>query len=112
MLAAGEATLNCIYVIALLFCALNVPSRAQETSGDAQPLLRVNAPVLGQINENGTWNGTVRVFSQPCESGAIINATISFSNAKDSDEAMAKVKLQVDTAKKEAKRIAESCKKP
>ena len=101
-----------IYVIALVAWVAVVPARAQETPEDAQPELRINAPVLGQINENGTWNGTVRVFSQPCPGSAIINATITFSNVMDSDDAMAKVKRQLDTAEKEAKQIAESCKKP
>jgi len=100
--------MNRIFVILLLASAAIAPASAEE----AQPLLRVNAPVLAQINDNGTWNGTVRVFAQPCAGSAIINATISFSNVKSSDEAMEKIRAQVETAEKEAKRIAESCKNP
>jgi len=58
----------------------------------------------------GGWNGYVQInYAAPCPGGANIQINAHFTDAKDGQDALEKVKSEIEKADKEAHRIKEEC---
>jgi hypothetical protein len=99
-----------LLILSLLIFAL--PAYGGEDQAKSRRLLHISPAVLNGLNDDGTWNGYLRLAAAPCPDGPAISTDFIFSKVTTSDDIFDQLAKKLDATEKEAERIEDNRKKP